>query len=342
MNLVCQSVDFRNCPADTAGKLVLDVQRQKTFLHSCRGLPEISDALILNTCNRLEFYFYAARQFDLSSFVDDFVSHDLWNQYKQTLYGLDAAGHLFNVASGLESQIIGENEIFSQLKSAYSFALRCDSVKSMFHRLLHSSFRVAKAVRTYTDINTGALSIAQASVELAVDNFATCGELVESIDKMKVLVIGSGSNAELIVKHLIRKNVTDITVAARNKEAGEQLIEKTSAGKFLQLNELKSCLSNVDIVFTAAASGKPLITAETLDKKRVKPLIVIDLSVPPNAEPNVVEIDNIKLFNIDSLNEIIGNNNRKRQTEIPKAKAIIDQHLQSFSRWFEDSKVAAR
>jgi len=334
MNLICQSVDFRNCPADTAGQLVFDIQRQRTFLHSCRDIPEISDALILNTCNRLEFYFYAARQFDISAFVDDFVSHNLWNQYKQTLYGLDAAGHLFNVASGLESQIVGENEIFSQLKSAYSFALRCDSVQTMFHRLLHSSFRVAKAVRTYTDINIGALSIAQASVELAADN---C-----SIDKMKILVIGSGSNAELIVKHLIRKNVADITVAARNKDAGERLIEKTSAGKFVQLNELKSCLSNVDIVFTAAASGRPLITAETLDKKRVKPLIVIDLSVPPNAEPKVVEIDNIKLFNIDSLNEIISNNNRKRQTEIPKAKAIIDEHLQSFSRWLEDSKVAAR
>ncbi|MFA5293704.1 MAG: glutamyl-tRNA reductase [Phycisphaerae bacterium] len=342
MNIVFQGVDFRNCPADAAGKLALDLQRQKNFLHSCRRFPEISDAIVLNTCNRLEFYFYAKKQFDISAFVDDFISHDLWNEHKQTLYGLDAAGHLFNVAAGLESQIIGENEIFSQLKSAYSFALRCDSVKFMFHRLLHSSFRVAKAVRTHTDINTGALSVAQASVELAAGNFSACGEFVESIGKMKVLVIGSGSNAELIVKHLIRKNVADITVAARNKEAGVRLIEKTSAGKFLQLNELKSCLPDIDIVFTAAASQKPLITAETLDKNRAKPLIVIDLSVPPNAEPEVVEIDNIKLFNIDSLNEIIDSNNRKRRTEIPKAKAIIDEHLQLFSRWLEDSKVAVR
>ena len=332
MNLFCQSVSFRDCSAVAGEKLVLDKERQRNFLYNCRDYPQISDALVLNTCYRLEFYFYAKKCFDVSAFVDDFVSHNYWNEYKQTFYGLDVAEHLFSVAAGLESQIIGENEIFSQLKAAYSFALRCKTVNTMFHHLLHSAFRVAKAVRTHTDINTGALSIAQAAVELAADNFATCGEPVESINKAKVLVIGSGANAELIVKHLIRKNVTDIAIAARNHIAAEQLIQKT-AGQFLPLNKLENSLSDADIVFVASSSPQPLLTAKSIPRKRTKSLLLIDLSVPPNIESEVEKLDNIKLFNIDSLKEIINANNLNRKNEIPKAQAIIDEHLRVFKIW---------
>ncbi|MGA2915111.1 MAG: glutamyl-tRNA reductase [Sedimentisphaerales bacterium] len=321
MNLFCQGVNFKGCSADARESLVFDRQKQEIFLQSCRLYPEISDALILNTCNRLEFYFYAKKSFNTSAIVDSFISNNSWNEYKQTFYGLDAVRHLFSVAAGLESQIIGENEIFSQLKSAYSFALRCNSVNTMFHRLLHSAFRVAKAVRTHTNISTGALSIAQAAVELAADNIA--------IERAKVFVIGSGANAGLIVKHLIRKNVRDFTIIARNPSAAGLLIEKT-AGRFLPLNELGNSILNADVIFTAAAVQEPLITAAELENK-TKPLILIDISVPPNVESQVKKISNIKLFNIDSLSEIIKANNLKRRTEIPKAEAIIDEHLRVFS-----------
>ncbi len=335
MNLFCQSVNFKDCSAAAREKLVFDAQQQRLFLQSCLDCFDISDALILNTCNRLEFYFYAKKQFDISAFIDNFISHNCsprcdcvatgWNKYKRAFYGLDAVRHVFSVAAGIESQIVGENEIFSQLKSAYSFALRCDTVKFMFHHLLHSAFRVAKAVKTRTNISAGALSVAQAAVELAADNFA--------IGRAKVFVIGSGTNAELITKHLIRKNVQDITIVARNPDAAEQLIEKVATGHFLPLSKLEARLSDADIVFTATASQKPLITAAEL-QKRIKPLILIDLSVPPNVEPMAVRLDKVGLFNIDSLNEIISGNNRKRQTEIPKAQAIIDEYLRAFSKWF--------
>jgi glutamyl-tRNA reductase len=330
MNLFCQSVDFKDCPAAVRAELVLDKQRQRNFLNSCREHTQISDALILNTCNRLEFYFCLVENFDLSAFVDDFISYDGWNKYKRTFQGFDVASHLFSVAAGIESQIIGENEIFSQLKSAYSFALRCDTISFMFHRLLHIAFRVAKAVRTHTRINTGALSIAQAAVELAADN--------SDVSNAKVSVIGSGTNAELVIKHLIRKNAKDITIIARNKDAAEQLIEKNRAGRFSPLSELENHLPDADVVFAAAASQKPLITAANLEN-RAKPLILIDLSVPPNIEPKAENIKNIKLFNIDSLNKIISANNRKRITEIPKAKTLIAEHLRTFSRWHESLKV---
>ncbi len=331
MNLFCQSVDFRNCPASAAEKLVLDSGRQKDFLQSCCGCAQISDALVLNTCNRLEFYFYAEENFDISEFIGNSLAVDYWNEYKQTFYGLDAVGHLFSVAAGIESQIIGENEIFSQLKSAYSFALRCNTVKFMFHRLLHNAFRVAKAVRTHTDISTGALSIAQAAVELAADNFTISGA--------NVFVIGSGSNAELIIKHLIRKNVQDFSIVARNADSAQQLIEKTN-GKFLPLSKLESCLADADIVFTATSSSQPLLTAKSIQQKRTKPLILIDLSVPRNIDPELAEVEKVKIFTIDNLNKIIEQNNFKRKGELPKALAIIDEHLRMFSQWLEGLKVA--
>ncbi|MGD0784942.1 MAG: glutamyl-tRNA reductase [Sedimentisphaerales bacterium] len=329
MNIVFQGVDFRNCPAAAREKLVLNFRQQEDFLRHCRNFPQISDAMILNTCNRLEFYFYSKKHFDVSPVVDNFISHNCWNEHKQVLKDLDVAGHLFKVAGGLESQIIGENEIFSQLKSAYIFALKCDSVDYMFHHLLHGAFRAAKAVRTHTNINTGALSIAQAAVQLAADNIA--------IDKAKVFVIGSGKNAELVVKHLIRKKVQDITIVARNPETAGQLIVKTT-GKFLPLTNLENNLSDADVIFAATAAQESLITAAQLEK-RTKPLILIDLSVPPNVDYRAKKLDTVKLFNIDSLNKIISGNNLKRLAEVPKVQAIIDKHVQVFSKWFQNSET---
>ena len=196
----------------------------------------------------------------------------------------------------------------------------------MFHRLLHSAFRAAKAVKTHTNISAGALSIAQAAVELAADNSV--------IEEAKVFVIGSGTNAELVIKHLIRKNAGDITVVARNPDAAEQLISKTAVGQFLPLSKLENRLSDVDIVFTATSSPQPLLTAKSILQERTKPLLLIDLSVPRNIEPELEKIEKVKLFNIDSLKKIINDNNLKRTNEIPKAQAIIDEHLRAFSRWF--------
>jgi glutamyl-tRNA reductase len=329
MNLFCQSVNFKDCPHGVGQKLVLDRRQQENFLRHCLNFPQISDALILNTCNRLEFYFYTKKDFNVSPIIDNFISHDCWNKHKQTFSGLDVAKHLFSVASGLESQIVGENEIFSQVKNAYTFALQCQTVKHTFHRLLHITFRAAKAVKTNTNISTGALSIAQAAVQLAADHI--------EIENAKAYIIGSGANAELVVKHLIRKKNQDYTIVARNLDVARQLIG-TTAGKFLHLSNLQNHLSDADVVYTVTAAQEPLITAAHL-QKRTKPLILIDLSVPPNIDAHAGTLDNVKLFNIDSLNEIISKNNSKRQAEVPKAQEIINEHVLTFTKWFEGTNT---
>jgi len=328
MDLFCQSVNFMDCPG-AAANFVLDKRQQEEFLRLCRDYPQISDCLILNTCNRLEFYFYVKKNFDVSGIIENFIKDD-WKQYSQSFKGINVARHLFRVAAGLESQIIGENEIFSQLKAAYSFALDCKTIKSVFHHVFHAAFRVAKAVRTQTDISCGALSIAGAAIVLAQIN---C-----EIEKAKVFVVGSGASAELLLKHLIKKNVKDITVVARNHISAMRLIGKT-AGKFLHLDGLAENISNADVVFTATSAKEPLIEADMI-KNRSRELVLIDLSVPPNVDEENSN-DKVKLFNIKSLNEIINVNNGKRRSEIPKAQAVINQHLPVISDWFETLHVVS-
>ncbi|HBG26826.1 MAG: glutamyl-tRNA reductase [Planctomycetes bacterium GWF2_41_51] len=324
MELFCQGVNFKRCSAAISAEFVLNKQRQEDFLGICRQHSQISDALILNTCNRLEFYFYAEENTDITKLVNDFIGGNQWEQYAEKFAGIDAAEHLFRVAAGLESQIIGENEIFAQLKAAYGFALSCGCVKYVFHHLLHCAFRVAKAVRTQTHISAGALSVAGAAVALASVN--------REIEKAKVFVIGSGANAELLIKHLIKKKVKDITIVARNSARAAKL------GKFLPLSNLSNHISNADIVFASTSSEEPLIKKDMI-KNRSNPLILIDISVPANIQNDISETKNVKVFNIDSLNEIISANNARRQNEVPKAKTVVKKYLPQFSNWLKTLNI---
>jgi glutamyl-tRNA reductase len=323
--LICQSVNFTECSG--AGiNFVLDKQQQENFLYTCGKMRGISDCLILNTCNRLEFYFYAEKNFDASHLIECAVGNE-WENCAENFEGIEAVRHLFRVAGGLESQIIGENEIFAQLKAAYSFALNCGTIKTAFHRLFHSAFRLAKAVRSQTEISSGALSIAGAAIVLAQIN---C-----EIEKAKIFVVGSGANAELLVKHLVKKKAKDITVVARNHCSAMRLIGKMD-GKFLEIDGLAEKISQADVVFTATSSKSPLIRDEMI-KERSNPLVLIDISVPPNVDAGAN--GKVKCFNIESLNEIIETNNDKRKNEIPKAQAIINQHLAAMNEWLENRHV---
>lgn len=323
MELFCQSVNFKRRPIQEAGEFVLDKERQEEFLILCRENPQISDALVLNTCNRLEFYFYAENETIVSETIEKHTGAR-WEKYAEKFNGIDAAEHLFRVAAGLESQIIGENEIFSQLKAAYSFALACGSIKYTFHHLLHCAFRVAKAVRSQTEISTGALSVAGAAVATASIN--------REIEKARVMVVGSGANAELLVKHLIKKKVKDITIVARNCQAAEKL------GKYLPLSGLSNHISNADVVFTATSSKEPLIKKEMVANRK-NPLLLIDVSVPSNIEDGMSATEKVKIFNIESLKEVIKANNAKRRNEVPKAKAVVKEFLPQFSNWLKTLKT---
>ncbi|MHC4501105.1 MAG: glutamyl-tRNA reductase, partial [Planctomycetota bacterium] len=176
----------------------------------------VSEAVILDTCNRIEFYVYAKKTFDVTGFLAELIGQvrpeglDTWHKYSRQSGEMDVVRHLFEVAAGLDSQMIGENQILSQVQSAYTLSLDCRMSKFMFHRLFHNAFRVGKAVRTSTNINCGAVSVSLAAVELAKTKI--------DLSSAPAMVIGAGENAELAAKYLLKAGLQNLIIANRNTE----------------------------------------------------------------------------------------------------------------------------
>ncbi len=180
--------------------------------------------MILQTCNRLEFYTYARKSFDCRGFLTALIGQvrpgagDTWSKYSSESLGIDVARHLFEVAAGLDSQMIGENQVLSQVKSAYTQSLDCRTSSMIFHRLFHNAFRAGKAVRTDTNINCGAVSVGLAAVELAKKKIKMTGSTA--------MVIGAGENAELVARYLLKAGLSRLIIANRSKQRAKALASR--------------------------------------------------------------------------------------------------------------------
>jgi len=223
----------------------------------------ISEAVILETCNRLEFYLYVKKTFDASGFLTELVGQicpdaaDTWRQYRQEKTGMDVVRHLFEVSAGLDSQMIGENQILSQVKSAYTQSLDCRMSKFMFHRLFHNAFRVGKAVRTQTHINCGAVSISLAAVELAKKKI--------DLSDATAMVIGAGENAELAAKYLLKTGLSDLIVANRNAEKAQDMALRLKTGQVIGLEDIPQKLDEVDLLVSSTGSAEPIVKHEAVE-----------------------------------------------------------------------------
>ena len=336
MNLFYYGIDYKNTPLAVREKLTLDIAQQRRLLRLFHNEAAISDSLILNTCNRLEFYFYAKENFDSAGFLQNLLadtasdSSGQWQKFCNCLTGTDVVHHLFRVAAGIESQMLGENQIMAQLKSAYSQAIDCKSVQTVFHRLMHIAFRTSKAVRTHTGINCGAVSIALAAVELADKEITLTGA--------KVLLLGAGENAELIAKYLCKNKIAELIIANRGNEAGQRITDKLKTGRIIELAKVADELTNVDLVIASTAAKEPLITETNaggiLDKRSGR-VLMIDIAVPRDIDPALAGHKNVRLFNIEDLTEQIDINKQKRTAQIPKAASLIAEHVEMFSNWLK-------
>jgi glutamyl-tRNA reductase len=285
----------------------------------------ISEAVILQTCNRLEFYLYAKKTFDVTGFLTELIQHvrpdgvDTWRQYRAETTGIDVVRHLFEVAAGLDSQMIGENQILSQVKSAYTESLDCRMSKFMFHRLFHNVFRLGKAVRTHTDINCGAVSISLAAVELAKTkmDLPTCS----------AMVIGAGENAELAAKYLLKNGLQNLVIANRNLDNAQAMKSRLKTGQIISLENVAEKLVGVDLLVSSTGAAEPILTYETSEDilaHRDRPLLIIDIAVPRDIDPA-----------LDKLDEQISRNKEKRSSEIPKAQAIVAEFTDRFAKWYD-------
>jgi glutamyl-tRNA reductase len=336
MKLVLNNVTYHNCPVQLRERVAFTTEQRRSMLKKMHAEQHISEAVILQTCNRSEFYAYAKKDFDVSRSLAKFIGQvrpeaaDTWSKYNQESIGTDAVRHLFEVAAGLDSQMIGENQILSQVKSAYTESIDCQMSKFMFHRLFHNAFRVGKTVRTNTDINCGAVSISLAAVELAKKKI--------DLSASTAMVIGAGENAELAAKYLLKSAVPRLIIANRNIKKAQAMRARLKTGEIIGLADVAAKLAEVDVLISSTAAAKPLITYEAAEdglSQRQKTLLIIDIAVPRDIEPQINRFKCVSLYNIDDLNEQISRNKEKRSSEIPKARAIVSEFTDKFMQWYD-------
>lgn len=290
-----------------------------------------AEALLLTTCNRVEVY--AASNERIST---DAIAHCLMpranhvqNDSAPPFYRYEdnkCVQHLFRVASGLDSMVVGESEILGQAKKAYESARTSGAVGPYLHRLFQRAFRVAKQVRTHTDISRGAVSVGSVAVELAQRIFG-------KLSDCKVLVLGAGETSERTTRALMSRGVTDLRISNRSLERARELATSVG-GQAVPFEHWIAQCAEIDILLTSTASETPLLTSEILAPKlweRLdRPLFIIDIAVPRDVDPCVNELEGVYLYDIDSIRSVAEQSLELRQQQVAAAEAIIADHVAEF------------
>ncbi|HBZ06092.1 MULTISPECIES: glutamyl-tRNA reductase [Massilia] len=295
------------------------------------------EAAILSTCNRTELYAASGVPDPLDASAQFLAHYHALNyaELRPHLYMLpqgDAVRHAFRVASGLDSMVLGEPQILGQMKDAVRTAEEAGGLGTYLHQLFQRSFAVAKEVRTTTEIGAHSVSMAAAAVRLSQRIF-------DRIADQHVLFIGAGEMIELCAAHFAAQNPKSITIANRSMERGESLAARLN-GRAIRLADLPEQLSRFDIVVSCTASTLPLIGLGLVERaikaRRHRPIFMADLAVPRDIEPEVARLDDVYLYTVDDLAQVVQTGMESRQAAVAQAEAIIEHRVQSFMHWIGD------
>ncbi len=301
----------------------------------------VEECIILSTCNRVEIYAVSENVELCLESMKEFLSeiHDVPEEtFSPHIYysiGHMAVRHLFKVASSIDSMVVGEPQVLGQVKESYTIAAGQGTTGLILNRLFHTSFFVAKRIRTETGIGSHAVSISYVAVELAKRIF-------DDLSKRSVMLVGAGEMAEIAAKHLIKAGISDLLIASRQFENAVALSEKLN-GKAISYDEVFYHLKDVDIVITATGSQdfiiKPNHVKEALKLRNNDPMFLIDIAVPRDIDPRIEDISDIYLYNIDDLKNVSDENIKTRQDSSHKAEEIILEVERSFETWLSGLKA---
>lgn len=341
MNIIVVGLSHHTAPIEIREKLAFDANGIERPLRELTALPDLSEGVILSTCNRVEVYAVthdiAGGIARIKRFLAD--SHGLpFDAVEPHLYGLhgdNALRHVFRVAASLDSLVVGEPQILGQIKSAYGYAAEYGTSGVILNRFLHKAFSVAKRVRTETRIASSAVSIAFAAVELAKKIF---GDLSDKT----VLLIGAGDMGELAAKHFLTSGVRDLMVANRTFERGERLAEELD-GRAIRFQDLFDHLHKADIVLSSTGAQHQIIghreVAAVIRRRKLRPMFFIDIAVPRDIDPEVNRLENVYLYNTDDLAAVVESNLEQRKLEAEKAEEIITEEIGRFAGWLSSLEV---
>jgi glutamyl-tRNA reductase len=333
MALIAIGLNHRTAPVDVRERLSVAEAKLPELIESLRTMPGVDGAAIVSTCNRVETFVSASDEDIIESVVDWLAEHGGTdrNGIEKHLYILrhaDVVKHLFRVASGLDSMIVGEPQIHGQVRAAFLHSQRCGALDALLMQVFEQTMRVAKKVRTDTGIGEHAVSVPYAAVELAKKIF---GEL----DGLQALLLGAGEIGELTAEHLAGSGVKQIFVANRAYERGQQLAERFG-GEAIQFSAIEPYLSTCDIVIASTAAPHYVIDGALVDRalatRKMKNLFLIDLSVPRNIDPAIAQMDGAYLYNIDDLQLVVDSNRELRTKKAAQAEEIVTREVESFRR----------
>lgn len=329
MSIVVLGLNHRTAPVEVRERVVFDGPRLPDALHSLCARPGVHEGLIVSTCNRTEMYCVVeGGEPALADWLAGYhaTGPDL-TQCCYELHGPAAVQHVFAVASGLDSLIIGEPQILGQLKDAYRAAHDAGTAGPLLNRLFQATFAVAKRVRTETRIGASAVSVASAGVQLARRIFA-------GFEQHTALLIGAGDMIELTGRHLHTQGLKRMIIANRSIERAQRLALEFKASA-ITLDALDEHLAQADIVISSTASPTPVVTLAAtraaIAARRRRPMFMLDIAVPRDIEPQVAELEDVYLYTIDDLKEVVDHNLKARQDEAEDAREMVAAEVERFS-----------
>ena len=328
--------NHHRAPIQVRERLALGPESEAALHAELAKLPGLREFAVLNTCNRIEFYgvaadaeaaarveaaFCARQRFDLSEF----------EKFRMDLRGREALQHLVEVAVGLDSQMLGETEIFGQLKEAYAAAQARKSTGPVLNRVFQKTFQAAKHVRSSTAITVGQVSVANVAVELALDIFGTIAEA-------RILLLGAGEIGEKTAKAFQSRGAASLTVSSRGIDRAVELATQLGAST-LPFDQRESRIADFDVVVCSTSAPGTIVsaaaTSAAMKKRPARPLFYIDLALPRDVEAGVAAIQNVFLYNLDDLAKIAEENRAAREAEIARCRALLSERVDGLWRQVE-------
>lgn len=335
MKVFVIGLNHKTADIDVREKLAFNGHKLEEGLLRLKELPEVEEAMILSTCNRVELYVNVRDTIKASESIKRFLSefHNINREsLSNALYSnedVNAVRHIFRVASSLDSMVVGEPQILGQLKDAFELALEKKTTGILLNKLMKKAISVAKRVRTETRIAENAVSISFAAVELAKKIFT-------DLSGKSFILLGAGEMAELAARHLMNSGVKEVIVANRTYERACELAKEFN-GRPVKFDEFPQEMVRTDIVICSTGAQRYVLMKDQMQKimkeRKQKSVFIIDISVPRNIDPEINELANVYLYDIDDLQGIVDTNILERHKEAEKAERIIEEEIETFLRW---------
>jgi glutamyl-tRNA reductase len=339
------SFSHKNAPVEFRDRISVDKEMASRFIDAAMGTDSsIREIAILSTCNRTEFYFVSPLSFSdlrqwlveqyLSLMNTEIIQPDI---QPSMLQNEEAVDHLLSVAGGLESMMLGERQILSQVKSSYDLILSKEYSFPVFNRLFQSAIRAGKAIHTHTNLCRGAVSVSQAAVELS-------RKIFRSFQNRNILLVGAGETSKLVAEHFMEIGCNEFIIANRGEKRRKQLAERFNGrARAIPLDQIPDALLKADIVVTAVKAPDYLITYKDMTRamkgRKYRVLLLIDISTPRVIDPRIAKISEAFSYNIDHLKNVIADNLGKRKEEIPAARSIVFNIREEFFSWLRTLEV---